>query len=170
VSACAVVSACGKDVDLGGTSDAALSSPDAGTVDAPVSGDAEPPRDPCDPCATNEECGQGRTCAQLGGTNTFCLVLCTTRCEVDESCLSVVGAAGDRPQGCVPEAGSCAPLAPPTADGAPLERCGEFVGPTIAANCRSCSPTSSDCQPNGCYGGWWCQTDYHRCERPPKTC
>lgn len=46
--------------------------------------------------------------------------------------------------------------------------CGPLVAPSVSATCRSCSGQS--CQPNGCYGGYWCNTTTNRCEAPPTGC
>jgi hypothetical protein len=43
--------------------------------------------------------------------------------------------------------------------------CGTLVGPDISSCCHSCS--GQTCQANGCYGGWWCNTDTCHCQQPP---
>jgi len=48
--------------------------------------------------------------------------------------------------------------------------CGTLVAPEIDAGCKACSKTSTDCQPNGCYGGYWCDTAINDCNSPPKSC
>jgi len=57
-----------------------------------------------------------------------------------------------------------------TSDGSTTNVCGDLVGPTIDAGCRACSASSDDCQANGCYGGYWCDTDEIDCKAPPKSC
>ena len=37
------------------------------------------------------------------------------------------------------------------------------------AGCHSCSP-GPNCQQNGCYGGWWCDTVTNLCHAPPTNC
>jgi len=44
------------------------------------------------------------------------------------------------------------------------------VGPTVSAGCSSCSSSSSSCQANGCYGGWYCDTSTDKCQSPPTSC
>ncbi len=58
-----------------------------------------------------------------------------------------------------------------TSDGSTTTVCGALVAPTIEAGCRACDTDSDDdCQPNGCYGGYWCDTGEIDCKTPPKTC
>jgi hypothetical protein len=59
---------------------------------------------------------------------------------------------------------------PTSGDGAVVLQCGDLVAPQVDAGCRACTPSSSDCQPNGCYGGYWCDTPSTDCRTPPKTC
>lgn len=54
-------------------------------------------------------------------------------------------------------------------DGGPLQ-CGTDVAPSVDAPCRACDKAAAGCQPNGCYGGYWCDAVYGNCEPPPKTC
>ncbi len=55
------------------------------------------------------------------------------------------------------------------ADSGPLQ-CGNDVAPSVDAGCRACDKASSDCQANGCYGGFWCDTVLNNCEPPTKSC
>ncbi len=48
--------------------------------------------------------------------------------------------------------------------------CGTLVGPTVKAGCSSCSGSSSTCQANGCYGGWYCDTSTDKCQAAPTSC
>jgi hypothetical protein len=48
--------------------------------------------------------------------------------------------------------------------------CAGFASPSEASCCRSCTPGSGNCQSNGCYGGWWCDTATCRCHSPPTSC
>ena len=54
-------------------------------------------------------------------------------------------------------------------DGGPAQ-CGELVSPSTPASCRACEHDASDCQENGCYGGYWCNTVIADGHAPPKTC
>ena len=152
---------CGTDVNLGGTSDAGL--PDA-DVDADLPGD-------CEPCLVSSDCSPNATCGVYSG-DTFCATLCPTGngCESDETCtqITVVGAADTK--ACVPTNGVCAPITGPIADGSAIDRCGVLNGPTVASACHACGKYSNDCQANGCYGGYWCNTSTKRCGKPPTSC
>jgi hypothetical protein len=55
-------------------------------------------------------------------------------------------------------------------DGAPIEHCGLLDAPSVTSACAACDSDDADCQNNGCYGGWWCNSSSARCERPPMTC
>jgi hypothetical protein len=159
-----VIFACGRDVDIGGATD--TTSPVDAAVDAPL---AE-----CDPCLGAAECGPFATCVAVGGSEGFCVTRCpqSTECDNDDACQVSTTVSGEKVAACIPKTNACALAAPPppTADGAPLERCGEIFGPTLSAACHSCEKTSPSCQKNGCYGGWWCNTDTRRCQRPPASC
>lgn len=156
--------ACGAAIDLGGTSDAAA-------LDA--TGDVSRPEGaaPCDPCASPDDCNAKATCAQIAdGGDTFCATACPTGggCGSDETCGSSSLSTGDVAKVCVPKSGACATaVGPSSPDGAPVERCGDLVGPSVTASCRACH---QKCQPNGCYSGWWCNVETRRCQRPPKRC
>jgi len=159
--------ACGTDVDLGGT-------PAVITPDAEV-----PPEDPvelCEPCANARNCPLGSACARLSGNNEFCATLCPrgTECDRDDTCTLVASVLdGESFSACAPKGGACAPAAMPTVvDGATLDHCGLLVGPPVPADCRSCESGDGDCQPNGCYAGWWCDRSRRpgRCRKPPTTC
>jgi hypothetical protein len=168
--------ACGKDVDLGGAPDASLpeaSLPEASLPEAslPEAGDAPPEPQACDPCETAKDCAELQTCAQFGG-DTFCAPICPlgNECSPTDVCKSLTTAADASTKGCIPSGGSCTPAVGPVSDAGPLERCGALNGPNVASPCHSCGRFSNDCQKNGCYGGWWCNTTTVRCVSPPRTC
>lgn len=48
--------------------------------------------------------------------------------------------------------------------------CGPLVAPSVTATCRACNAADPDCQPNGCYGGYWCNETSVDCHAPPKSC
>ncbi|HSQ64352.1 MAG TPA: hypothetical protein VLM85_14090 [Polyangiaceae bacterium] len=54
--------------------------------------------------------------------------------------------------------------------GGPVDHCGTLVAPAVSAGCKACNPSSGGCQPNGCYGGYWCDTAKTDCHTPPTTC
>jgi hypothetical protein len=49
-------------------------------------------------------------------------------------------------------------------------QCGNLVAPGVTAGCRACDRDAADCQQNGCYGGYWCDTVIADCHVAPKTC
>ena len=158
------IASCGADVNLGGTTDA--SAPDAGR-------NADEVSDLCEPCDTGQQCPVGATCAALSGSHRFCATPCPrgSECDTDDICKLVASSvAGESVRACAPAAGTCATPPPPVADGAVVEHCGALEGPTIIATCKSCDKDDSDCQRNGCYGGWWCNTTNGRCQKPPANC
>lgn len=161
---CLAFGGCSTDVNLGGTTD-------AGMLDA-VPGPEELAAF-CEPCASALACPTSTDCVRIGGINTFCASVCPlgTECDADDLCQLVA-----RPpdlamvHACVPKAGTCAPSKPPASDGAALAQCGALDGPTVIAACKSCDKDDKDCQLNGCYGGWWCNTTTNRCQKPPASC
>lgn len=161
--AAALLAGCGTDVDLGGTTDA--SATDASIEAAPVAS-AD-----CEPCATTPECKSGALCAEIAG-NTFCARACSqgVDCGPDATCKGVTTASGELVEACIPTNGACAPVAGPQSGDAPLDRCGAITGPTVPSVCHACGRFSDDCQLNGCYGGYWCDTTRRDCQRPPKHC
>jgi hypothetical protein len=146
---------CGADVNLGGAVDAASDA---------IAGEALP----CEPCEVATDCRSGLVCAQFAG-DTFCATGCApgqSPCAVGEVCSSLRSTAGAEVTACAPASDTCAPA--PATDGG--STCGQLNGPTVPSECSSCGKYSDDCQRNGCYGGWWCNTATRRCQAPPKTC
>ena len=60
--------------------------------------------------------------------------------------------------------------AAPDDAGIDVTQCGDLVAPAVDAACRACDRDAADCQPNGCYGGYWCNAIITDCHAPPKTC
>jgi hypothetical protein len=163
-TSCLVFGGCGTDVNLGGTAD-------AGALDAAPG--PEELADLCEPCATALACPVAASCVQIAGTHSFCATACPrgTECDVDDVCQLLVRTPdGERVRACVPKAGACAPAKAPASDSAPVVQCGTLNGPTITSACKSCDKDDKDCQKNGCYGGWWCNTTTNRCRKPPVSC
>ena len=155
---------CSTDVNLGGTAD-------AGALDGTPA--PEEIAGFCEPCASELACPSTTNCVQIAGVHTFCARLCPlgTECDAYHACqLAVRPSEGKMVHVCVPKTGACAPAKPPQRDGAPVVRCGGLDGPTVAAACTSCDKDDKDCQRNGCYGGWWCNTTTNRCQKPPASC
>ncbi len=158
------VAACSTEVDLGGTDDGGVF--DAGSADSDVAA-------LCEPCAAAASCSVGASCAKISGTLAFCANLCPlgTECNQDEVCESTTTPAGDSVRACSPKTHTCQTAPPPTADGTVItDHCGRLDGPTITAACKSCDKDDSDCQRNGCYGGWWCNIGTEKCQKPPASC
>jgi hypothetical protein len=150
---------CGADVDLGG----------GGSSSSAI--DAGPPAGQCAPCASGSNCTSG-TCGQFAG-DLFCGTVCASSadCAASETCTAVTTTTGSTAKTCVPSNGVCTPAAPPaTADGGAVDHCGTLNGPSVTSACTACGKFSNDCQPNGCYGGYWCNEAARDCTPPPKTC
>jgi hypothetical protein len=124
----------------------------------------------------------GALCAQFAG-DTYCATACDMApCTPDRSCMPLTSAEGNQVSVCVPITDVChgpPPPPPPTGVDASVSdadaststttvmMCGVLAGPTVHAMCHSCTQAQHDCQPNGCYGGWWCNTQTVRCQSPP---
>ena len=88
-------------------------------------------------------------------------------------CLSIAPACG----GDV-DLGGSADTGTPTNDGASLGRdggdggaaCPGLSAPDAAASCRSCTSKWRQCQKNGCYDGYLCNTTTNDCQAPPAGC
>jgi hypothetical protein len=134
----------------------------------------------CPACLSDSDCTGGDICAQFQG-DIFCAPSCANglACPVGRTCMSESAYNGSQVSVCVPDDDACgqAPTpgsdggrTPPGCDSGSSTMCGTMVGPSMSATCHSCSSSSSSCQPNGCYGGWWCDTSTDHCESPPTSC
>jgi len=168
---CALV-ACGTDVDLGGPLDAGPTVLDGTTLDASPSAEAEAPGGQCAPCLADTDCASG-VCAKFADY-LFCTSSCTTAapCATGQTCSGLLSPSGAKISACLPDDTRCAPDNGPIGpDGAPLEHCNtDLDGPSVTSTCKACGTDTDDCQPNGCYGGYWCDEDKSDCVMPPKTC
>jgi hypothetical protein len=137
---------------------------DAGTVNPVL----------CPPCVTSNDCSGG-VCTQLG-SDSYCAPACATggSCATGRTCMSETSFSGEQVSVCVADDSACgAPAGPGGGSDAgmpPSETCGTLVGPNVSASCSSCGSSSSTCQTNGCYGGWWCNTASSKCETAPTGC
>ncbi|MGH7329958.1 MAG: hypothetical protein ACREJX_16555, partial [Polyangiaceae bacterium] len=134
----------------------------------------------CPVCVTDQDCQSGQICAQFG-SDIFCAPSCPNgnECSSDRTCNLETSANGDQVSVCTPNDNSCgAPQADDNSDagcGGPADdagdpnQCGTLIGPSESAGCSSCTGTTN-CQANGCYGGWWCDTSTNRCQAPPTNC
>ena len=122
----------------------------------------------CPPCVTDQDCSGG-VCAQLGA-DSFCAPACPggNECSSDRACIPVSTITGDQINACVSRAGDCANA--PGADSGPMpSACPGLAPPATAASCSTCKG-KPNCQPNGCFGGWWCNIATSRCQSPPTNC
>ena len=161
----------------------ALLLPTAACPPSVGSPDAGPPASSCIACLSSDEC-TGGSCVQIGSDDA-CAAACTSDsdCGNGEACSTAVTSSGDTVDVCIPTSGSCTgagcgtcadgtvcdPTTGTCVDAPASEQCGTLVGPSITAACHSCS-AGSNCQANGCYGGWWCDTSGNRCHAPPDAC
>ena len=133
----------------------------------------------CVACVIDSDCSGGGVCSQLGG-DSYCAKPCTSAsdCASGEQCTSVSSIAGDQVSVCVDVASTQCGLSPNQQNGGsndagaqpPPDSCPGFADPSTAASCTSCKQGSSGCQPNGCYGGWWCNTSTEKCQSAPQNC
>ncbi len=129
----------------------------------------------CTSCVIDSDCRSG-VCAQLGG-DSYCAMTCTSasQCSSGEQCDSVTTISGDQATACVDEQSTTCGLnpnqqPPPSDDGGTTSNtCPGFADPTTSAGCTSCTQGSNGCQPNGCYGGWWCNTNTDKCQSSAPT-
>lgn len=161
--------------------------PDGGVISNSDAGDLT-----CAPCVVSSDCGSTGACVQLGGSDS-CAVRCeTTSCAPGSTCQPATTEDGTSVAVCIPSSGcgtaSCPPSCPAGtacnqvtaqcepavtpvdagSDGGTL--CGTLRAPATNSTCRSCTGDAGACQPNGCFGGWWCDETTSRCVRPPSSC
>lgn len=142
----------------------------------------------CTPCLTDTNCGGG-LCAQLQG-DSFCAPSCAggegaTSCPSGTTCSIATDVNGAQVSVCAPTVtcpGGTGPASGPgsgagTVDsGTPAcvpasSNCDGYDAPTTPSSCDSCTGSSSSpCQANGCYGGWYCDTATSKCHEAPSGC
>ncbi len=137
--------------------------------------DTTPPPNPttCPPCLSDTDCQNGAICSQFG-SDSYCAAPCPSgnECDSSHTCQQVTTASGDEESVCVPNNNACGvtPQPPSNDAGPPPNTCPGLASPQTPASCSSCSKMSNTCQPNGCYGGWWCNTMTTKCQAPPTNC
>jgi hypothetical protein len=170
LAAAATGAACATAADDG------ITSP-AGTTHATTSATTTATGGACTPCVTAKDCA-GAVCAQFGG-DIYCAADCAggKACPAGTACTTVSGVDGNQVDVCAPTSGPCA--VGTGAGGAsggggaatttqpPTETCGALVGPDVKSCCTSCQQGDGKCQPNGCYGGWWCDATACKCHPAP---
>jgi hypothetical protein len=139
-----------------------------GTTRAPTPDASAPVA--CPPCVIDSDCANGGVCSQLGG-DSYCAMPCPNgdECTSTEECTTVSTISGDQADVCVdPSSTTCGPPPPSQPDAG---ACPGFADPTTTATCTSCTPkTKTNCQPNGCYSGWYCNLQTNACQAPPTNC
>lgn len=48
--------------------------------------------------------------------------------------------------------------------------CPGYALPNDDADCSACSQSSANCQPNGCYNGYYCELSVSKCRQKPSGC
>ncbi len=143
----------------------------------------------CQACLSDTDCPSGGDCAQFGG-DIYCAPPCGAggACSSDRACATLTTAAGDQVDVCVPRGDVCGTTpgadagtpasdtgtttTPPPSDagsGGTPTTCNGLVAPSVSSTCY-CSPSTHTCQPNGCYGGWWCNPTTSKCQSAPTNC
>jgi hypothetical protein len=121
------------------------------------------------------DCTRDSVCGQLGG-DSYCAASCSSSssCPNGYTCTPISTVTGDQVSACVNVSSSQCGLNPtqPPPDGGmpPPDTCPGMASPTTSAGCSSCTQGSSGCQANGCYGGWWCNTNTNKCQSAPTNC
>jgi hypothetical protein len=151
----------------------------------------------CQACVASGDCGSGAACVQYGGSD-YCGAHCgaSSDCAAGEACVPLTTAEGAEAMVCAPTSGTCGggsgcsncpsgtmcDLVTGTCvqssggggggggGNPPPSGCPGYADPSTSACCQSCSPSSSSCQANGCYGGWYCDTNTCKCHSPPTGC
>jgi hypothetical protein len=135
-------------------------------------------------CRSDSDCGVGEKCTLLAAVDSSEAQLCIparATCGMGAGCANCPsGAACDVVTGlCVePPAGPPPRGAPPrgvpdagaSGAGATSAVCPGYAEPSSASCCQSCSAGGSSCQANGCYSGWYCDTNTCKCHAPPANC
>ncbi len=135
---------------------------------------------PCPACIQDSDCASGSFCGQFGGDE-YCAPDCSQgqACSADRFCASVATAAGQQASLCLPRMAACGVSTTSTTSASNTssstgsgEMCGSLLGPDLTACCTGCQSAHQTCQANGCYGGWYCNTDSCHCQAPPdpSTC
>ncbi len=149
----------------------------------------------CVACLSDKDCGGG-ICSQFAG-DTYCATPCSadSSCSPSESCTTLAASNGREVSVCVPRGATCGSGSTSSSSGSGGTAssgssggstgagssgggstgssgggggtCGGLAPPTTAAGCSSCSGSSSSCQANGCYGGWYCNTTTNKCQAAP---
>ena len=66
---------------------------------------------------------------------------------------------------------TAAPDASPASPASPSQAaCPGYALPNQTAPCHACQSTSATCQPNGCFGGYYCDLSGPKCHPKPSGC
>jgi len=154
----------------------------------------------CVPCVVNADCAGGACAQYAGDDFCAARCKSDGDCAQGERCALIAANDGSEVQGCVPRSGACGAsgchdcpagttcdsvsglcVAGTPSDGGSVAEpadasvqmpngCAPYVAPDQPSCCSSCTPNSGNCQANGCYGGWWCDSSQCRCHAPPTNC
>jgi hypothetical protein len=125
----------------------------------------------CPRCITDDDCKAGGRCAQFAG-DAYCAPSCAaTPCSADRACMAVSGVDGTQLQVCIPRTDVCGSdpggsSSSSSSSSGGSQVCGTLHAPDSQACCAACD-VGQACQANGCYAGWWCNTDTCKCQAPP---
>jgi len=174
--------------DAADAPDAAVAAPDAVTATQPdivvsdtavSTSDAATGYDPCAPCVAEDECPTSQRCAQIMGSS-YCAWDCSVGpgCEDGSACIAAADTAGQQIQVCVPLVemicgggtidgpdASSVDVVSPKPDAAITCPGYDFPGTPSCCTCKG-----SNCDPNGCFGGWLCNTKTCKCNTLPVQC
>ena len=151
----------------------------------------------CTPCVQSSDCSGG-ACVQYGGDN-YCGASCRSDadCGTGESCTLLTSVDAMEASVCIPKSALCGPGTGctncPSGTSCDVSTgqcitggsnnggggsgggssgggsCPGYAGPSESSCCKSCT-SGSNCQANGCYGGWYCDTSTCGCHAPPSSC
>ncbi len=126
------------------------------------------PSGPCVPCVVDSDCG-GARCVQHDG-DWVCAAECGSEgavgtCATSTTCASATTAEGGSVQVCVPPAGTCTATTVDADATSDIDYCP--WDPPTTPGCCVC--TGSNCQSNGCFGGWYCQRETCKCHSPSQA-
>jgi hypothetical protein len=120
---------------------------------------------PCVSCVVDADCA-GQRCVQRDG-DSFCTAECSGEgtCPAGNACASATTAEGGSVQVCVPPPGTCTSSAGEADAGPDVDSC-PWEKPEDPGCCKC---TGSNCQANGCYGGWFCNREKCQCHAPTQV-
>jgi hypothetical protein len=146
------------------------------------------PASSCAACVTTNDCTATEICLQFA-SDSQCAVSCMTDtdCAATDRCVLLTSVEGNNAGGCVHRDDTCGAL-PSGADGGVIVTthadagpggqdagsgtgyCGSLASPSVSGTHCTCRSRTGTCDPNNCYGGYYCDTTNNRCVPPPANC